>query len=84
MGPDTVNTVPPKTMDAFRDHGVVENRLQQGLDQAQSTLDTLRDLDIDLGEITAKLETDGVASFSEAFDRLLAAIDAESARFKAA
>ncbi len=84
MGPDTVNTVPPKTMDAFRDHGVVENRLQQGLDQAQSTLDTLRDLDIDLGKITAKLEADGVASFSEAFDRLLAAIDAESARFKAA
>ena len=84
MGPDTVNTVPPKTMNAFRDHGVVENRLQQGLDTAQSTLDTLASLGIDLGKITAKLETDGVASFSEAFDRLLAAIDAKSVSFKAA
>ena len=84
MGPHTVNTVPPKTMDAFRDHGVVENRLEQGLDQAQSTLDTLAGLGIDLGEITAQLEADGVASFSEAFDRLLTAIDAESAKYKAA
>lgn len=84
MGPNTVNTVPPKTMDAFRDHGVVENRLEQGLDQAQATLDKLASLGIDLGKITAKLETDGVASFSEAFDRLLTAIDTESARFKAA
>lgn len=83
MGPNTVNTVPPKTMDAFRDHGVVENRLEQGLDQAQSTLDKLAGLDINLGEITAKLEADGVVSFSEAFDRLLAAIDAESAKYKA-
>ena len=73
MGPDTVNTVPPKTMDAFRDHGVVENRLEQDLDQAQSTLDTLADLGIDLNKITAQLETDGVKSFREAFDRLLAA-----------
>jgi len=70
-------------MDAFRDHGVVENRLEQGLDQAQSTLDKLAGLDIDLGKITAKLEADGVASFNEAFDRLLAAIDAESAKYKA-
>ena len=84
MGPDTVNTVPPKTMNAFRDHGVVENRLEQDLDQAQSTLDTLADLGIDLNKITAQLETDGVKSFREAFDRLLAAIDAKSAGFKAA
>lgn len=83
MGPNTVNTVPPKTMDAFRDHGVVENRLEQNLTGAQSTLDTLTDLGIDLGKITKQLEADGVASFSEAFDRLLAAIDAESSKYKA-
>lgn len=82
MGPDTVNTVPPKTMDAFRDHGVVENRLQQNLTEAQTTLDKLADLGIDLGQITAQLETEGVLSFSEAFDRLLTAIDTENAKYK--
>lgn len=82
MGPNTVNTVPPKTMDAFRDHGVVENRLEQGVAEAQSTLDALAGLGIDLSAITAKLEADGVASFGEAFDRLLTAIDSESAKYK--
>ena len=82
MGPNTVNTVPPKTMDAFRDHGVVENRLEQNLAQAQNTLDQLADLGIDLGQITTQLEADGVLSFSEAFDRLLTAIDTESAKYK--
>ena len=82
LGPNTVNTLPPKTMDAFRDHGVAENRLERGLDQAQSTLDTLSSLGIDLADITSALEKDGVASFREAFDRLLTAIDNESARYK--
>ena len=82
MGPNTVNTVPPKTMDAFRDHGVVENRLETGLDQAQSTQDTLSTLGIDLSAITAQLEKDGVTSFAEAFDRLLSAIDTESAKYR--
>ena len=82
MGPNTVNTLPPKTMDAFRDHGVVENRLERGLDQAESTLGTLSGLGIDLAGITAKLEKDGVASFSEAFDRLLSAIETESSKYK--
>ncbi len=82
MGPNTVNTVPPKTMDAFRDHGVVENRLENNLIQAQSTLDSLAELDIDLAEITSRLEASGVASFSEAFDRLLEAITDESNKYK--
>ena len=81
MGPNTVNTIPPKTMDAFRDHGKVENRLEAGLQDAQSTLDTLNQLGINLNEITDKLEEDGVASFSEAFDRLLNAIDSESSKY---
>ncbi len=82
MGPNTVNTVPPKTMDAFRDHGVVENRLEAGLDAAQATLDKAADMGINLTEITNKLEADGVASFSEAFDRLLSAIDSESSKYR--
>ncbi|OED39436.1 transaldolase [Chromatiales bacterium (ex Bugula neritina AB1)] len=84
MGPNTVNTVPPKTLDAFRDHGTVENRLEQGLPDAQKLLDQLAALDINLEAITQKLEAAGVASFSEAFDRLLAAIDQKCSKIKAA
>ena len=75
IGPNTVNTLPPKTMDAFRDHGQVKNRLEQNLDAAQGTLDELADLGIDLDAITAKLEADGVSSFADAFQRLLGAIE---------
>ena len=82
MGPNTVNTVPPKTMDAFRDHGVVENRLEQGLDLAVQQLDDLAGTSVNLEEITQSLEQAGVESFAEAFDRLLTAIDAKTQQIK--
>lgn len=84
MGPNTVNTVPPKTMDAFRDHGIAENRLETGLELAQTQLDDSAALGIDLAGITSELESSGVASFAEAFDRLLAAIGDKCAKIKAA
>ncbi|PID60143.1 MAG: transaldolase [Gammaproteobacteria bacterium] len=71
IGPDTVNTLPPATMDAFRDHGVAERRLTQGLEQAHADISALSELGISLASITDKLEADGVASFKEAFARLL-------------
>ena len=61
---------------------MVENRLEQGLDSAQASLDTLSQLGINLSAITDKLEKDGVASFSEAFDRLLTAITDEAAKYR--
>jgi len=81
MGPNTVNTLPPKTMDAFRDHGVVENRLETGLPEAEATIAAVTALGLDLGAITDQLEADGVKSFAEAFDRLLKAIDTEKAKY---
>ena len=75
IGPDTVNTLPPKTLDAFRDHGTVEPRLFKGLDKAHRQLSGLKELGISLEQITDTLEADGIASFSEAFDRLLGALD---------
>ena len=84
MGPNTVNTIPPKTMDAFRDHGVVENRLESPLDQSRSVLDQVSALGIDLGPITDKLEDDGIDSFATAFERLLKAIDEKCSAIKAA
>ena len=74
LGPSTVNTLPPKTMDAFRDHGVAESRLAHGLDQAHKALTSLADLGISLAQITDDLETAGIKSFDEAFDRLLLSI----------
>lgn len=84
LGPDTVNTIPPKTMDAFRDHGVVENRLQSNLADSQPQLDAVAAMGIDLVAITNKLEDEGVASFAEAFDRLLAAITSKCEKIKSA
>jgi len=75
IGPDTVNTLPPKTMDAFRDHGVAEQRLSQELNVAHKQLSQINELGVALGEITNQLETAGIASFAEAFDRLLQSID---------
>ncbi|MBX2878444.1 MAG: transaldolase [Granulosicoccus sp.] len=74
IGPSTVNTLPPATMDAFRDHGVAEVRLTNGLPEAHRHLSALPELGISLNTITDQLEAAGVASFEEAFDRLLASI----------
>ncbi len=80
IGPHTVNTLPPKTLAAFRDHGTAEARLGHGLDEAQATLDALGELGIDLGQIAATLEADGIDSFAGAFDRLLVALAEERAK----
>lgn len=71
IGPETVNTVPPKTMDAFRDHGVAEARLPIKLADAHKQLSALADLGIPLGAITDKLESAGIDSFAKSFDNLL-------------
>lgn len=74
LGPQTVNTLPPATMDAFRDHGVAENRLATHFDKAHAQLTALQTAGINLNAITDKLEADGLASFDDAFDRLMKSI----------
>jgi transaldolase/glucose-6-phosphate isomerase len=74
IGPDTVNTMPVKTMDAFRDHGVVEPTLTRDIDEARSVLAEGRRLGLDLDGVTDRLVTDGVAAFAKSFDTLIAAI----------
>ena len=78
MGPETVNTLPPKTMDSFRDHGIVEPRLLNGLSSSEALLNSLHPLNIDLAAITKDLEAEGIAGFAEAFERLLSAITEKS------
>ncbi|MFK7893276.1 MAG: transaldolase [Granulosicoccus sp.] len=71
IGPDTVNTLPPKTMAAFKDHGTAEVRLTNGLEQAHNDIAALAGLGISLATITDQLEVEGIKSFQQAFDRLL-------------
>ncbi|WP_294244087.1 transaldolase [uncultured Sphingomonas sp.] len=74
IGPDTVNTMPPKTMDAFRDHGTVAETLTADIDDAKHVLSEADRLGLDLNGVTDTLVAEGVASFVKAFDDLLGAI----------
>jgi transaldolase len=75
IGPDTVDTVPLETVDAFRDHGIAANTLEGGLEQATATLAKLKDLGIDLDAITQQLEDEGIEKFNKPFEKLLKAIE---------
>jgi len=75
IGPNTVDTMPPATIDAFRDHGVVDLTLERDLGQAQETLARLEASGIDLKAVTHQLQVDGVRQFSQSFIQLIDAID---------
>jgi transaldolase/glucose-6-phosphate isomerase len=75
IGPQTVNTMPVPTLEAFRDHGVAEDRLTRDLDEARRELAEAERLGIDLPRVTADLVTDGVALFADAADSLYAAVE---------
>ncbi|HTW32435.1 MAG TPA: transaldolase [Candidatus Sulfotelmatobacter sp.] len=75
IGPDTVNTMPPATVDAFRDHGRLRNSLVEDVPAAQKVMDDLAKAGISMKEVTDKLTADGVKLFADAFDKLLAAVE---------
>ncbi len=75
IGQDTVNTLPPATLDAFRDHGLPRASLEQDLPAAHATLAAV-EKHLKLDEVTDKLLVDGVKLFADAFDKLLAAVEA--------
>jgi transaldolase len=74
VGPDTVDTMPPQTLEAFRDHGEVARTVDRDLDAAERTIRELADLGISLDEVTAKLLVDGLASFQKSYDSLIAGL----------
>ena len=80
VGPDTVDTVPPKTLDAFRDHGVVSVSLTADVEGAREVLAQADALGLDLAGVTSALVDDGVAKFAEAFDALLGAVAGKRAK----
>ncbi len=77
IGPDTVNTIPPATLDAFRDHGHSKASLESDVDAAQDIMDTLEKVGISMKKVTDDLITQAVKLFAEPFDKLLNAVDAK-------
>jgi transaldolase/glucose-6-phosphate isomerase len=75
IGVDTVNTVPPATYDAFRDHGLVESTLEKEMTEAMETMEMLPQLGINFKEVADDLLTKGLKLFEDAFDNLLCAIE---------
>jgi transaldolase/glucose-6-phosphate isomerase len=74
IGPDTVNTVPPATLDAFRDHGMPRNSLEENVEDARRVLEELEKSGISLDAITTDLVKDGVKQFADAADKLYGAV----------
>jgi transaldolase/glucose-6-phosphate isomerase len=74
IGSDTVNTVPPATLEAFRDHGKPRDSLEENVDEARATLKDLDHAGIALDAITEKLVNEGLQLFADAFDNLLGAV----------
>jgi len=77
IGPDRVNTIPPATIDAFRDHGVVRPSLEENLEEAKQIFVRLAQLGIDMDEVALKLQNDGVKLFADSFDTLMESISAK-------
>lgn len=75
IGRETVNTLPPATLDAFRDHGAVRPSLSEDLAGAEEHLARLAAAGVDLDDITDRLQRDGVEAFAASFDALLAAVE---------
>ena len=71
IGPDTVNTMPPQTIEAFRDHGIVKRTVDANVDEAKAAIDALEKNGISMKSVTDKLLVDGLASFQKSFDTLI-------------
>lgn len=80
IGRDTVDTMPPATLDAFRDHGQVRDSLEQRVDEAERVMATLARLGISIDAVTQKLVESGVKQFADDFDKLLAALERKRGR----
>ena len=75
IGSDTVNTLPPEALDAFRDHGRVRQTVDQSVEKAEQLLADLKKVGVNLDAITERLQKDGVKAFADSFDQLLGALE---------
>jgi transaldolase len=84
IGPETVNTMPKETIEAFQDHGEVKPTLEEGLDEARKLFDELAAAGVDYDDVTRVLEEEGVQKFADSFDDLLEGVAAKRAQLVAA
>ena len=83
IGPDTVDTIPPATLAAFREHGEVRRSLDENVELAKRQLKQLADVGVDLDQVTRELELEGVESFTKSFETLVDTLRKESQKIKA-
>jgi len=76
IGKDSVNTIPPATLAAFRDHGKVEKRIDTDLHKAEEVIGDLAEIGIEMSVVTSQLEVEGVQAFSDAYKELIGSIQA--------
>jgi transaldolase len=84
IGPETINTLPLKTLAVYRDHGQPDLRLETKIESARSVLAHLAELDIRLDEVTQQLEEEGVRKFIEPFDELMVALEKKCEQYRVA
>lgn len=84
IGPDTVNTMPPATVDAFEDHGVAKRTLPEDVSASKKVVSDLAAAGIDLEQVCAELVDEGVRSFAKSFEQLLAAVEKKRGQLAAA
>jgi len=78
IGPDTVNTMPPATIEAFRDHGITAKTVDEDLDSAERVISDLAAAGIPIKSVTDQLLTEGLASFQKSFDTLIAGLESKA------
>src|SRR5260370_16345541 len=83
IGPDTVDTVPPQTLAAFREHGEVRRSLDENVHLARRQLKQLAEVGVNLDRVTYELEVEGVAAFTKSFESLLATLAKASKEIRA-
>ncbi|MFL5539136.1 MAG: transaldolase family protein, partial [Longimicrobiaceae bacterium] len=80
IGPDTVNTMPLATIEAFADHGETRRTVDTDLDRVRAELAALQELGIDLDRVTEQLQVEGVAKFAKAFHQMIGVVGEKLAR----
>jgi transaldolase len=78
IGPDTVNTLPDATIEAFEDHGTLTRRVDADVDEAEATWTALAEVGVDMDAVADTLEREGVDSFQKSFDELLTALESKA------
>ncbi|HEX3201639.1 MAG TPA: transaldolase family protein, partial [Actinomycetes bacterium] len=78
IGPDSVNTMPEATLDAFEDHGTIARTIDRGVAHAEAVMDRLAEVGVDMDDVGRTLEGQGVASFHQSFAHVLQVLEAKA------